>query len=366
MRILIFNWRCPRHPWAGGAERYLYEISKRLVKKGHKVTWFVSHWKGLKEREILEGVEIIRKGAVYSVYLYAFLYYLKKLRKRNFDIIVESINGVPFFTPLFIHKPKIAIIYHLIKKIFFKELPFHLAIIGWFSERIIPIFYFNASFITLSKSSEKEIKNFGIKDIKIIPIGVDILSPGLNPDSKVPDPTIIFLGRLKKYKRLDHLLKAFKIVLQNEPQVKLWIAGTGDYEGELKRLVEELQLQANVKLFGFIDEKKKNKLFKKAWVFVTPSEKEGWGITVIEANACGTPAIAYNVPGLRDSIVNSKTGILVKENGSIEKLAEAIYELLINDKLRKSLSENAIKWAKQFSWDRSAEKFEKVLKVYGI
>ena len=361
MNILIFNWRCPRHPWAGGAERYLYEISKRLIKKGHRVSWFVSHWKGLKKKEIIEGIEIIRKGGIYSVYLHALFYYFEELKKKNFDIIIDNINGVPFFTPLFIHKPKIAIIHHLVQKIFFKELPFHLATVGWLSEKIIPILYRNTSFITVSKSSKKEMKNFGIKDIiKIVPNGIDLF-PKLNPNPKSPNPIIISLGRLKRYKRLDYLLKAFKIVLQSEPHAKLWIVGSGRYEGQLKKLTKELHLQDHVKFFGFVDENKKLKLLKKAWVFVSPSEKEGWGITIIEANACGTPCIAYDVPGLRDSIQDSITGILIKENGNVEKLAEAIYKLLVNHELRKELSQNAIEWAKQFSWDKSAEEFEKIL-----
>jgi hypothetical protein len=125
MNILILNWRCWKHPWAGGAEKYLHEISKRLVKSGHKVTWFVSSWAGLKETEVLDGIDLIRKGGRFSVYIHAFITYITELRSGNFDVIVDDINGVPFFTPLFVRKRKIAIIHHLVKGIFFKELPFY-------------------------------------------------------------------------------------------------------------------------------------------------------------------------------------------------------------------------------------------------
>ena len=360
MRILIFNWRCWHHPLAGGAEKYLYEISKRLVKKGYKITWFVSRFCGAREKEFIDGIEVIRKGGKFSVYLYAFWHYLMHLRKKNFDLIIDDINGVPFFTPIYVWRHKIAIIHHLVKKIFFRELPWHMALLGWISERLIPLIYFNTKFVTVSKSSEEEMKKFGIKNIEIVPNGIDTKIYNANPNSKNDIPVILFLGRLKKYKRIELLLRSFKIV-SKKVEAELWIAGRGDMKGELENLTKELEIQDRVKFFGFVSEKDKIELLKKAWVFVTTSEKEGWGITVIEANACGTPAIAFNVSGLRDSIKHGYSGLLV-EDGNIEKLAEAIIDILSDSDLREELSRNAIEWAKRFSWDRSAEEFEKVIK----
>jgi glycosyltransferase involved in cell wall biosynthesis len=168
---------------------------------------------------------------------------------------------------------------------------------------------------------------------------------------KSKKPTIVYLGRWKNYKRIDLLLEAFKIVKKRVKNVELWLAGD-----------DKLKVKGNgIKNFGKINEKMKKKILSEAWVFVNPSMKEGWSITVIEANACGTPAIAYDVPGLRDSIVDGKTGLLVKENGNVEKLAEAIIKVLEDEKLRKKLSKNALEYSKRFSWDKSAEEFLKVL-----
>ena len=356
MRILIFNWRCWKHPWAGGAENYLHEISWRLVKRGHQITWFASSWKGLKEREVSDGMEVIRKGGKYSVYIHAFLTYITELRNEDFDVIVDDINGVPFFTPLFVRREKVAVLHHLVRRIFFKELRFYLAFVGYFSERLVPVAYRKTKFITVSKSTKNELEDFGIKDIEVIYNGVDItINDNLD---KSLNPSIAFLGRLKRYKRLDHLLKAYRIVSVRIPETELWIAGDGDQGIELEKLAEEMGL--TVDFLSHVDEATKVKLLQEAWVFVTTSEKEGWGVTVLEANACGTPCIGYDVPGLRDSILNGETGFLVSD-GDFEELASMICKVLEDEILREKLSRNALEYSKRFSWDESALLFEMAL-----
>lgn len=179
-----------------------------------------------------------------------------------------------------------------------------------------------------------------IKKIFIVKIGLD---ENLKKHSKIlknKNPTIIYLGRWKKYKRLNLLIDAFKIVKSKIKNAELWLAGDGDIK------IDKIE---GIKIFGKVSEKMKKKILEKAWVFVQPSIKEGWGISVIEANACGTPAIAFDVPGLRDSIIDGKTGLLVKEDGNVEKLAEAIIKVLENEKLRKKLSLNALKYAKNLA-----------------
>jgi glycosyltransferase involved in cell wall biosynthesis len=356
MKILIFNWRCWKNPFAGGAEKYLYEISKRLVKKKYKITWFVSSFEGSKEREVEDGIKIIRKGGRFSVYFYAFWYYLRELRRRNFDLVIDSINGVPFFTPLYVWKPKkIAIIYHLVGwKIFSSELSLYKAVIAQITEKLIPLFYFSTPLITISHSSKEELEKNFIRNVGIVPTGLDLWILRSSSIKKSNKPTIIYLGRWKKYKRIGLLVKAFEIVRDRIKNSDLWLVGDGDW-----KISEKIE---GIKIFGKVDDKEKKELLTRAWVFVTPSIKEGWGITVIEANACGTPAIAYDVSGLRDSIVDGKTGILVKEDGNIERLTEAITKILKDEKLRRRLSKNALEWSKKFSWDKSTEEFEKVVK----
>lgn len=370
MNILIFNWRDITHPQAGGAEKYIHEIGKRLAKE-HEVTLWCGKYEGCKEVEEIDGIRIIRNGSKIrigvfdpAIYLLAGLDYLSKLRKERFDVVIESMSGSPFFTPLFSKEPKIAILHHVNKGMLFREVSFPAALISYFGERAIPVLYKNIRFITVSESSRQGLINLGISPTKISIVynGVDS-SPFSKNYEKSDYPHIMYFGRLKRYKRLDLLIRTMKMIIREVPDAKLTIAGSGDAEKELMALVNELGLEDSVIFGGHIDEKEKAELLGSAWVFVTPSSKEGWGITVIEANACGTPCIAYDVPGLRDSIRDGRTGLLIKEDGDVEALAESIVEVLRNDSLRKNLSKKALKWASSFSWDKSAEEFMNVLEV---
>jgi glycosyltransferase involved in cell wall biosynthesis len=180
--------------------------------------------------------------------------------------------------------------------------------------------------------------------------------------TKSKDPLVVYVGRIKAYKRLDHLIKSFKIIKDVIKNSKLIIAGKGDQK-PLKKLSIELGIEPSVEFYDEVSEEEKLRLLRQAWVFVTPSMKEGWGITVIESNACGTPAIAYNVPGLRDSVKYNYNGILV-EDGNENSLANTIVMVLKDGSLRDNLSKNALEWSKQFSWERSAEEFLKAMEAY--
>lgn len=363
MRILWFNWRCWLHPWAGGAEAHVREVAKRWVKWGHEVTLFCGKYRGCKEHDELDGVEVIRKGGPYIVYLCAAKEYLRSLRKRNYDVIIDDINGVPFSTPLYVKKPKVAIMHHLVKDIFFMELPWYTAVLGYTAETMIRLIYRDTRFIAVSESTKEDLVKSGIpkENVSVIYNGVDHEVYKPNPHSKSPYPHVVYIGRIKQYKNLVHLLRAMKILVNAKQlnDVKLTIAGRGDFE-ELKKAVAELGISRYVEILGEVNDNEKVELFNRAWVYVTTSSREGWGLTVIEANACGTPAVAYNVPGLRDSI-NGETGLLVAPYGNVEALAKAIMKALTDNELREKLSRNAVEWAKQFSWDGSARELMKAL-----
>ena len=360
MKILCFNWRDITHPMAGGAEVCLHEIAKRLADR-HQVVLFCGKYNGCTARDEIDGIRIIRQGGNFSVYLHAIFSYLTDLRRENHDVIVDSINGVPFFTPLFVRKPKIAIMYHLVKKdIFFRELPLILAPVGWLAEKMIPFLYKRIPMVTISASSRRELIDFGIPEDKIYMIEMAIAHSSLGPGVKSVEPSIAYVGRVKRYKQIDQLLHAFELVRETIPEAELVIAGKGDY-GELEELAKAAP-NSPITLAGEVSEEEKVEILRRSWIFVTPSMKEGWGITVVEANACGTPAIAYNVPGLRDSIRDGETGLLVP-HGDIEELAKAIVKLLTDSKLREKLSRNALQWASEFSWDKSAEDFMTILQM---
>ena len=359
MKILMFNWRDITHPWAGGAEKYLHEIGKRLAKK-HEVTLFCGSYSEAQDREEIDGIEIIRSGGKFTIYIHAAIKYLSKLKRRDYDVVVDGINGVPFFTPLYSKKPIVAVIHHIVGwKIFRRELPLPLAVVGYLCERSIPYIYRNCKFATVSESTKEELRRFGIEENKItvIPNGID-LNPRLGKKSE--RPRIIYFGRIKNYKRLDHVLKAFSIVRQEISDAELIIAGRGKTT-HLKNLARSLDIERSVIFVGEASEKQKIEILSSSWIYVIASTKEGWGVSVIEANACGTPAVAYDVPGLRDSIKHSYNGLLV-EDCNVKALASAIINLIEDNELRKKLSKNAVEWAKRFSWDRSAEMFERVVR----
>ena len=357
MKILFFNWRDITHPQAGGCELHLHEIAKRIAKMGHDVTLFCSEYENSYQKESIDSINIIRRGGKYTVYIHAFFEYMTLRKTNDFDIIIDDINGIPFFTPLYVKKPKVAILHHMVKDIFSKELPILFQPIGYFAEWLIPIVYRKTTFVTVSKSSKDEMIEAGISEKKI-----HVIHNGISSDytaildKKTENPTIFYLGRLKEYKQIDHLIKAIDAIKRKFPDISLSIAGSGDKEKELRELVKNLQLEKNVIFHGFINKKKKIELYQKSWIFINPSIKEGWGLTIIEANACGTPAISYNVPGLKESIKDNYNGLLVHAIDYYQ-LSEKIIELLENDDLRNKLSKNANIWSKNFNWDKSASDF---------
>ncbi len=352
MNILIFNWRDLKHKQGGGAELYLHEQAKIWAKKGHKVIWITSSING-KKQETIDGIKFIRKGGIASLYFFAAINYFKY--GKNADIIIDAENGIPFFTPFYSRKKKILLIHHVHKDQWFKQWSFPINWIGYFLEtKIMPLIYKNIQIVTVSESSRNEIKKLMDNKIKIV---YNAISKKYRPGKKSKTPEIIFLGRLKRYKSIDVLLKAVSLYDKN---LKVNIIGRGDDEGRLRKLTGKLNLK-NVIFHGFVSEKKKIKLLQKSWIAVNPSMIEGWSITNIEANACGLPVIGSNVPGIRDSIKNNKTGFLF-EYGNYKELADKIEKLLKDGKLRNNMVKQALKWSKNFSWEKSAEKFLKIIK----
>lgn len=361
MKIIAFNWRDRTHPEGGGAEENIHMLGSGLIKKGHEFHLICGKYKGSKKFEVINGVNIHRIGGRFSIYILAPLYYLYKFRKKKPDLIIDDINGIPFFTPLFSRKPKLAIFHHKVGDIFNKELPFPANRIGRFIEdKIIPFLYKNTKFVTVSNSSKIELIDLGIKEssIDIVYNGVDTerYSPGIIPKSN--HPTLIYLGRLKKYKRVDVLLRSINELKQKGMRVKLEIVGQGDDEKRLKDLREELGIDDIVKFHGFINEESKLQLLRQSWLFIMPSEKEGWGITSIEANACGIPVIAFNVPGLRDSVKHGISGILVETE---EEFIQMIEKCIVDQDLLMNYSEGARKWSLQFDWSRSVDRLEDII-----
>lgn len=354
-KILIFNWRDTRHKFAGGAEVYIHELAKRWVKAGHKVTVFCGNDGHSPRYETIDGVEVVRRGGFYFVYVWAFLYYVLKFRDK-YDIVIDCENGIPFFTPLYVQKKKYLVIHHIHQDVFRKSLSPLLSMIATTLEmKIMPLVYRKIPVITVSPSSKHEIMNWKIskKEPVIIYNGVDLKR--YKPAKKSEIPMVLYLGRLQQYKSLHVLIEAAKKILEHVPKAEFVIAGDGEDKHNLQALVKSLKLEAKITFLGKVTEEEKINLYQRAWVFVNPSFMEGWGITTIEANACGTPVVASRVSGLKDSVKNPHTGYLV-DYGDVDAFADKIAKLLTNKTVRSSMSEEAENWAKKFDWNISANK----------
>ena len=357
MKILIFNWRDTKHAYAGGAEVYVHELAKRWVKDGNQVTMFSGNDNHSAYNEKVDGVEIVRRGGTYTVYFFAFLYYILKFRSK-YDVIIDCENGIPFFTRLYSRRPVILLIHHVHQDVFRTFLQFPLNQIAAFLEgKVMPFVYRNKIIITVSESSKREILNLGFtreENIAVIHNGA-VPAVGALP-TKTVYPSFMYLGRLKDYKNVDIAIKSFAKVVKEYPYARLSIVGTGEMSDELTQLTVQLGLTEQVSFLGKVSEERKMQLLGESWAVLQPSQVEGWGITVIEANTVGTPVIASRVNGLQDSVVDGNTGILVSLK-NVDQFSEAM-KLLINDTdYRLMLSQNAVTWAANFDWDKSANDF---------
>jgi glycosyltransferase involved in cell wall biosynthesis len=367
MKILVFHWKDITHPYAGGAERLFHQLMKETKSLGHSVIWFCSRYENSREKEYIDGINVVRRGGQFSVYLQALFFYLKN--RKEIDLVIDNITGVPWFTPLYSSKPKVAIIYHVGgKETFFMELPamkglfgYFLALISWLAECMIPVVYKNVPFITFSEDTKNDLTHLGVHDNHIFVAQEGIALAKYKPcKEKEVFPYILYVGRLVRNKGAEHLIKALKIVVQDIPNARLSIVGRGYFEDKLKKLVEDLGLKANVTLHGYVSEDEKIRLLQSSNVLVMPSLREGFATPVIEAGACGTTAIGTDVTGTRSTIIDGVTGFLVPY-GDVAELADKISSLLNNHTLRKRMGQNATEWAQRFDQRLMIQKFIKVL-----
>lgn len=362
MNILILSWRGPGHPHAGGAELSTHEYAKGWVKAGHSVTLFTSDYTGCKSEEIIDGVIIKRRGSqILGVHLKAFLWYISE-KHEKFDLVVDQFHGIPFFTPLFVRVKKLAFIHEVTKEVWYLNplpKPFNLipTIFGTiFEPFIFKLLYRNIPFMTGSNSTKKDLICWGIPkyNITIIQYGLERPPPRRIP-SKEKKNTLIFLGALAKDKGIEEALKTFAKINSKIAGFEFWVAGKGEeqYTKSLKIKSQELGLEKNIKFWGYISEDKKYKLLAKALLLINPSFREGWSLVVMEAASVGTPTVGYDVPGLRDSVINNKTGILSTKDP--ESLATEALELMNNTDKYEIFRRNCLNWSKKFSWRKSVK-----------
>ncbi len=363
MNILIINWQDIKNKFAGGAEVHLFEIFKRIAAKGHKVTLLCCRLKELSKSETIDGIEVVRIGnRTFFNWIVPF-YYFFKLNKKSFDIVIDDINKIPFFTPLFMkNTPILCIFHHFFGKSIFKQVNFLSGIYVYTSEKLMDLIYKKLPFVVVSESTLNEFINRGYpkENFEIVYNALDHSKFPFKVSDKFPKPTITYFGRLKKYKSIEQLFYAFTLVKKEFPDAQIYIVGRGDYEPELRKIAAKLGISGSVNFWGYVDENKKIELLSKSHCVVNTSIKEGWGITNLESNACGTLVISANVPGLRDSVKDGVSGLLY-EFGNIEDLSRKIISIFTDKELFDKLNKGAIEWAKKFSWENSAEKMLQII-----
>ncbi|MCD4776787.1 MAG: glycosyltransferase family 4 protein [Candidatus Aegiribacteria sp.] len=362
MRILALNWRDPKNPETGGAEIHLHEILRRTVIAGHEVTQISQAVAGLPSEETIDGIRILRNGKRNT-----FNFTLKKFAlsldiSSNFDLVIEDLCKIPFYSPRWSPVPVLTIVPHLFGTTAYREVALPLALYVNFMESFIPRVYGECSFVAISESTKKDLVKRGIsaENISVIPCGIDT---GFYRPGK-PDPeqgTFLYVGRLKKYKGVQLILAALAVLRDAGKNYRLVVLGSGDYEAELKKTASRLGLDRSVTFEGFVSQERKLHWLRKAWAAVFASEKEGWGLTVIEANACGTPVIASDSDGLRDSVKDGITGILVP-HGSVDSLAAEMDRLANDPVQRDTLGKSGMEWATGFNWDDTANSMIEIMK----
>lgn len=351
--ILILNWRCPKNPLSGGAEMVTLEHAKAWVKNGFTITWLAGSFVSAKQNEVIDGVQIYRYGSPISIYFLApFLYWFKWGGK--FDLVFDEIHGIPFLSPLWAWKSKkLAYIHEVAQEIWDEMLPFPINIFGKLYEKIYFNFYRNVPFLTGSNSTKQDLIRYGIneKHITVIPHGL-FLTPVSAVPQKEKNLTLLYVSRLVKMKGIEDAIRIFAEIRKKSSDAKFWIVGSGEvsYVKKLHLLVNGLHLENAVTFFGYIDEKKKVELYQRAHFLLHTSVREGFGLVVIEANSQGTPALTYDVPGLRDVVKNGINGYIFQKN-YYEPIATRALSVFSNNVSYYKLTLSSLSNSSDYDWN---------------
>jgi glycosyltransferase involved in cell wall biosynthesis len=355
MKICAVNWRDIRNPDAGGAEVHLHEILSRLVAWGHEATQISAGWPGCLPEETIDGVLVFRRGRWYDANVALHLFARRHFAHRRYDVVLEDINKLPFFMPLASAAPVLAVVPHLFGTTAFRETNPAIASIVWLFERFIPAVFRRNEFMVISPSTKDDLVARGIDErrITVVFCGLDhgrYRDLGL---ARFPDPVIVHLGRLRKYKSVEVALRAMRRVRDRLPSAKLVVVGDGPHRPALEREAARLGLGDAVEFRGHLPAAELVEFLNRSHLLVNPSPKEGWGLTVVEAGACGVPVVASDRPGLRDSVRHGETGLLVPY-GDDGAFAEAAIRILEDRELWRRLSRGAMERVKELTWERCA------------
>ncbi len=371
MKIIWLTWKDIRHPAAGGAELVAYELCQRLLRDGHHITMLTCKYPGAAGEEVIGRLRIIRVGKNrYTHPVQALAHYIRNLR-GNFDYLIEEVNGgAPYFSSLFTGRERAIMLYHQLARVnWLYEIKRPLSYVGYYG--LVPFATRLASrartpVITVSESTRQALTRYGFepKRIHIISEGIDIAPvPNLKAITKFQQPTLLSLGAMRAMKRtMDHI-RAFEFAKHHTPELQLKIAGPSDtaYGKHVLREITRSRFRDSMEYLGKVSTETKVQLMQRAHLILQTAIEEGWGLTITEAASQGTPAVAYNVAGLRDSIRHGETGIVTDEHP--QALSEGIRTILANRPAYEAMRLRAWQWSKQITFDQSYHDFLQILEA---
>ncbi len=361
MKILVLNERDPLHPKAGGAEIHVAEIFRRLAAGGDEVTLAATSYAGCEPEHELDGMRVWHLGPIPIYYPRVAFETLRTTWRGEYDVVVECLNKVPFYSPVYSRVPVLAICHHLFGEVAFQQVSWPVAATVWLSEQLIPPLYRAPEFITISESSRNDLVHRGIPESRIEVSHCGIDRPAIEVDTKKLRPMrVSYVGRLEAYKHVDVMLRACAALSSRFPELEIYVIGRGVEREPLEALARELGIDDRTTFTGFVSDEERDRILAETRVCVCPSEKEGWGLTIIESNALGTPVVATDADGLRDSVRDGETGYLVPLR-DVDGFREKIAMLLEDDTLSTEMSERALAWSRTFDWDVAADEMRAAL-----
>ncbi|GAA2153084.1 glycosyltransferase family 4 protein [Nocardioides koreensis] len=357
--VVFLSWRDTGNPEGGGAERYLEKMAAGLAARGVGVTVFSAAYAGAAPDEVVDGVRYVRRGSKLTVYLQG----MRLLALRRFgrvDAVVDVQNGLPFFSALVTRRPVIVLVHHVHREQWPVVYPGATGRVGWWIEsRFAPYLYRRKQYVVVSRATRDELRGLGVHGprVAVVHNGTD---PVVTVDArKTANPSICVVGRLVPHKQVEHAVDAVLALRPEFPDLRLRIVGSGWWDAELRRYVQERGGCDAVVFEGHVTEVRKQEIYEESWVMALPSVKEGWGLVVGEAAAHGTPTVAYSgAGGTRESIVHGVSGVLVE---TAEEFTAAIRDLLADAERRRELADGARRHSVRFSWGHSQSAFAHVV-----
>ncbi|HEX2313089.1 MAG TPA: glycosyltransferase family 4 protein [Thermomonospora sp.] len=363
-RLAIVNWRDPWHPAAGGAERYAWELARRLAADGMRVRYVTARASGQSRRDRAEGVEVIRLGGTFTVYPLVLLWML--VRRRSFDAVIDCQNGIPFFTPWVLPRRVrvFCVIHHVHEEQFALYFPAWLAWVGRLLEGPVARWTYRRHGCVVVSPSTRRLVRERLRwkgPAYLVPNGLTMPAAPVVPAEGLGDPALVCVSRLVPHKRVERLVDLAEALRVRFPGLRVHVVGDGPSAAPLARLVARRGLGEVITLHGFVAEERKAALVAGADLHLSTSRGEGWGLSVIEAASVGVPTVAYDVDGLRDSVRDGDTGWLVRDGEDLADVVERALKELADPGRRAEVAAACRGWAAEFDWARTAARMADLL-----